>query len=207
MTICWPVMAPASGPSRNAVIAATSSGSMKRPIGGCRGGRRCAPDPAASASQSAAGATTFTVMPRGASSRAQDRAIATSAALVAAYWLRPAAPDAVRLPISTIRPPSGIRGTSASASREAASTWRRQSTLPASASSVPRDPARMRPAACTSAVGCRPSRAVGSLSRIEQIHSAMLKTRAELPGSVRLGRSPSSPRSTGAPRSQPRCRN
>ena len=28
MTICWPVMAPASGPSRKAVIAATSSGRM-----------------------------------------------------------------------------------------------------------------------------------------------------------------------------------
>ena len=28
MTICWPVMAPASGPSRNAAIAATSSGRM-----------------------------------------------------------------------------------------------------------------------------------------------------------------------------------
>ena len=52
----------------------------------------------------APGATTLTVMPRGASSIAQDRARPTSAALVAAYWLRPAEPAAVRLPIRTMRP-------------------------------------------------------------------------------------------------------
>ena len=50
----------------------------------------------------APGAMTLTVMPRGASSIAQERASPTSAALLAAYWLRPADPPAVRLPISTI---------------------------------------------------------------------------------------------------------
>ncbi len=100
MTICWPVMAPASGPSRKAVVAATSSGLTKRPIGGSRGGRALRAGSCSIGVSVAAGATTFAVMPRGASSSAQDRAMASSAALLAAYWLRPAAPDAVRLPIS-----------------------------------------------------------------------------------------------------------
>src|SRR5689334_16641195 len=99
--ICWPVMAPASDESRNATSAATSSGATKRPIGGRRGAD-CARAGSRNMGVSVApGATTFTVIPRGASSLAHERARPTSAALLAAYWLRPAAPAATRLPTRT----------------------------------------------------------------------------------------------------------
>jgi hypothetical protein len=48
------------------------------------------------------GATTSTVTRRSASSIAQERASPTSAALVAAYWLVPATPVAVRLPVKLL---------------------------------------------------------------------------------------------------------
>src|SRR6516162_9384020 len=110
ITICWPVIAAASSDNKNAVTAATSSGWTKRPIGGRRGGTPLRPVSRSIGVSVALGDTTFTVMPRGASSMAHDRAMPTSADLVATYWLRPAAPEAVRLPISTIRPPRGRFG-------------------------------------------------------------------------------------------------
>ena len=72
----------------------------------------------------AAGATTLTVTPEDASSIAQLRAIATSAALVAAYWLRPGLPRETRLPTSTTRPERAcaIDGSRTFASLAAAST-------------------------------------------------------------------------------------
>src|SRR5205085_11631463 len=88
IAISCPVIAAASGESRNATSAATSSGRMRRPIGGITGGTAARAGSASIAVSVAAGATTFTVMPRGASSLAQDRARPASAALVAPYWLR-----------------------------------------------------------------------------------------------------------------------
>ena len=52
----------------------------------------------------AAGETTLTVTPCATTSAAQLRDKPASAALVAAYWLRPALPWATRLPTSTTRP-------------------------------------------------------------------------------------------------------
>ena len=68
--------------------------------------RRVARAPGRRASRSASppGETTLTVTPAATTSAAQLRASAISAALVAAYWLRPALPCATRLPISTTRP-------------------------------------------------------------------------------------------------------
>jgi hypothetical protein len=70
-----------------------------------------------------------------------------SAAFVAAYWLRCAAPAATRPSIRTTRPPSAIPGTTASASSAAAATCRRPIVAPASASRLPSNPSRMIPAA------------------------------------------------------------
>src|SRR3954470_18743266 len=67
---------------------------MKRPIGGFFGGTALRAGSSSIGVSVAPGATTLTVMPRGASSMAQDRASPTRAALLAAYWLPPAAPAA-----------------------------------------------------------------------------------------------------------------
>jgi len=83
------------------------------------------------------GARTLTVIRRGTSSIAQLRDIPISAALVAAYWLLPAAPVAVRLPISTILPPSSIRSTNSSTNEEAASTWTLSMSLRSSSCNRP----------------------------------------------------------------------
>src|SRR6187399_12300 len=126
---------------------------MRRPIGGTSAGGMAARAGSVSIAVSvAAGATTFTVMPRGASSFAQVRARPTSAAFAAPYWLLAITPRAARLPISTMRPPGDRRGASRSASATAASTCSRQRVSPAGRSSDPSVPPRMMPAACTSAV-------------------------------------------------------
>ena len=81
MTICWPVMAAASGDSKKAVSAATSSGVTKRPIGGFFGAEPARSGSCRNGVSVAAGATTLTVIARGASSIAHERAMPKSAAL------------------------------------------------------------------------------------------------------------------------------
>src|SRR3954454_3188130 len=95
---------------------------MNRPMGGVTGAtvRRSSSSMAVAV---AAGAMTLAVTPRGASSIAQDRISAVTAALHAAYWLRPAAPALVRLPMASTRPPEVILGTIPLASRVRARTW------------------------------------------------------------------------------------
>ncbi len=123
------------------------------------GGRRGAlPARAGSASMPvavAAGETTLTVTPCPATSAAQLRASAMSAALVAAYCPRPGMPWATRLPMKTTRPRprAAMAGTRASARRVAASTCRRHMSSPPAWSSWPSGPTRSTPAACTKASG------------------------------------------------------
>ena len=155
-------------------------------MGGRRGAALVRPGSRSIGVSVAAGATTFTVMPRGASSAAQDRARPTSAALLAAYWLRPAAPEAVRLPTSTTRPPSAIPGTSASARREATSTCSRHIAPPASGSSAPSGAVRMKPAAWTIAVGRSPSSAGARAAGSSRSTARCEKPGPRPPGSVRL---------------------
>ena len=64
MDISWPVIAAASSDSRKATRAATSSGLMRRPIGGVSGGTIVRSGSVIMAVSVAAGATTLTVMPR-----------------------------------------------------------------------------------------------------------------------------------------------
>jgi hypothetical protein len=58
------VIAPPSGPRRNAVRPATSSGETNRPSGGCAGGVRARPGSDSIGVSVGPGAITFTVMPR-----------------------------------------------------------------------------------------------------------------------------------------------
>ena len=97
----------------------------------------------------AAGDTTLIVTPAATTSAAQLRAIAISAALVAAYWLRPALPRATRLPISTTRPAplAAIAGIRMLPMRAADSTWMRHIVSPSCAFCLPSDPTRNMPAA------------------------------------------------------------
>ncbi|GAA2321834.1 hypothetical protein SVIO_092750 [Streptomyces violaceusniger] len=129
--------APPSGPSRNDVSPATSSARTSRPSGGITGGVPLRPGSLSMGVSVGPGATTFTVTALGASSAAQDRASAGSAALVAAYWLLPGTPVIVRLPTSTTRPPSATRSTSVSTRTPAACTWIRHMRDPSSGSSSP----------------------------------------------------------------------
>ena len=92
------------GSSRKRVRAATSAGSTSRPSGGTTGGTDARFGSSSIAVRVGPGATTLTVIRRGASSAAQARAMAASAAFVAAYWLLPGTPVMVRLPTSTTRP-------------------------------------------------------------------------------------------------------
>lgn len=98
MVICCPVMLAAPSDSRKDVVAATSSGLTRRPIGGIFGTTDARRGSLSIGVSVAPGATTFTVIRRGASSIANERAIPTTAALVAAYCARPGEPAAVRLP-------------------------------------------------------------------------------------------------------------
>ena len=86
-------------------------------------------------------------------SAAQLRASDTRAALLAAYWLRPAMPRATRLPISSTLPcPAAcMAGTSRSANWARACTWSAHMRAPSVLFSVPSGPTRNTPAACSRA--------------------------------------------------------
>ena len=84
-----PVMDLPCGPSRNAASAATSSGSTRAQRAAASAGWRRGRGRPAWGCPSGPGDSTFTVMPRGASSCAHVRPMPISAALVAAYWLLP----------------------------------------------------------------------------------------------------------------------
>src|SRR5215475_2534110 len=101
----------------------------------------------------AAGETTLTVTPEATTSAAQLRASAISAALLAAYRLRPAFPCATRLPTRTTRPSRrpAMAGITIFAMRVTASTCRRHIGSKSCALSSPSRPTRRIPAACTSA--------------------------------------------------------
>src|SRR6185295_5690628 len=99
----WPVIAAASSDTRNAVAAATSSGCTTRPIGGRR-------DEAAAAGSNsigvsvAVGDTTLAVMAAGRELHRPRTCQPDKRRLGGDILLRPANPEAVRLPISTMRP-------------------------------------------------------------------------------------------------------
>ena len=106
-TMAWPVMLRPCGPRRKAIR-------LPRPRRGRSTGPSAAVSPGCAALPGSAsigvsvgpGATTLTVIARSTSSAAHDRAMPVDADLVAAYWLLPAFPVIVRLPTSTMRPPS-----------------------------------------------------------------------------------------------------
>src|SRR5690606_7744215 len=94
----------------------------------------------------APGATTFAVIPRGASSAAQLLIIPTIAALVATYCDRPAAPWDVLLPIATNLPPGSMPGAKWLNRVSHAWTCNRQSIVPVSLSRCPSGAAAIIPA-------------------------------------------------------------
>lgn len=99
------------------------------------------------------GATTLQVIDRSTSSIAQLRESPLSADLVAAYWLLPAAPVMVRVPMSTARAPCSSLGTMALSNTVGAWKWTASIPARSRASSSPRAPVCMKQEACTNAYG------------------------------------------------------
>lgn len=83
------------------------------------------------------------------SSAAHDLAKPISAALVAAYWLRPATPAAARLPMSTMRPPAANLSASWLTSTSAASTCTAHIAAPPDSLNAPNRAVCINPAAWT----------------------------------------------------------
>jgi hypothetical protein len=121
-TTCWSTAMPGRSPSPGlgreteahprVVPAGTRPGRPRRQSTQGRQGRVAARPGLFSFGVSVApGDRTLTVIPRGASSCAHVRPNPIRAALMAAYWLLPGDPLEVRLPSSTILPPSGMEGT------------------------------------------------------------------------------------------------
>ena len=169
-------MAAAAGTAGRATSAATSSGWIRRPIGGSTGARRAR---AGSSRHGGLGGGGRDHVDRDAARQPLRRPScgpgAISAALVAAYWLRPALPCATRLPMqhhAALARPRAIAGSSTSARRMAASTCRRHISSPSSASRLPSGPTRSTPAACTSASDAAAARGCGGSVawRVAQVH-------------------------------------